>query len=291
MVVQEGIVRHPPPPPPRAGKDDVEDIEVRLLLEGIFRRYGYDFRDYAWASLKRRVLHRTRDEGLLSVSALQERVLRDRLVFERLMGALTVNVSSMFRDPAFFGAFRERVVPLLRTYPFLRIWHAGCASGEEVYSMAILLEEEGLYDRCRIYATDVNESSLAYAKAGIYSLSTMQEYTSNYIRAGGTRAFSDYYTANYDHAIFRPSLRERIVFCQHNLATDGGFNEFHVILCRNVMIYFNRTLQARVHDLFHESLCHFGVLSLGAKESLKFSPREESYEALDEKQRIYRRIR
>jgi chemotaxis protein methyltransferase CheR len=217
-------------------------------------------------------------------------VLHDPACLDRFLLGLSVNVTSMFRDPSFYRAFRAQVVPLLRTYPFIRIWHAGCSTGEEVYSMAILLEEEGLYQRCRLYATDMNEMVLKQAKAGVFSMKSMQEYTSNYLQAGGKQSFSEYYTAAYENAIFRSSIRENIVFSQHNLAIDGSFNEFNVILCRNVLIYFNQSLQERVHKLLYESLGRFGVLGLGRQESLKFTPHEEQYEALDKRDKLYRKI-
>jgi chemotaxis protein methyltransferase CheR len=199
-------------------------------------------------------------------------------------------VSAVFRDPVFYRTFRKEVVPLLRTYPFVRIWLAGVSMGEEVYSLAILLQEEGLYDRCRIYATDINDAVLKKAKEGIYPLDLMQTYTSNYIKAGGDREFSNYYTAAYDRAIFKSSLRENVVFAQHNLVGDASFNEFHVILCRNVMIYFNSELQANVHHLLYESLVMFGILGLGAKETLKFSPHETAYEEIDKTAKLFRRV-
>src|SRR5690349_5079522 len=213
---------------------DLEDIEIRLLLEGVYLHYGYDFREYAPASLKRRIGELMRDEKVDSLSQLQERMLHDAMCFERFVVALTVNVTSMFRDPHFYLAFRTKVVPLLKTYPFVRIWHAGCSTGEEVYSTAIVLSEEGIYDRCRIYATDLNEAVLRRAREGIYSLEFMQGYVTNYVKAGGTAAFSEYYTADNDSAIFRSSLRRNVVFSQHNLVTDRSFNEFNLILCRNV---------------------------------------------------------
>ena len=209
---------------------------------------------------------------------------------ERFLYALSVNVSAMFRDPPFYRTFRKDVIPLLKTYPFIRIWLAGVSMGEEVYSLAILLQEEGIYERCRIYATDINDAVLKKAKEGIYSLDLMQAYTNNYIRAGGTRAFSDYYTAAYDRVILKSSLRENVVFAQHNLASDASFNEFHVILCRNVMIYFNNQLQTHVHHLLHDSLVMFGILGLGARETLKFSPYEYTYQEIDDTSRLYRRI-
>jgi chemotaxis protein methyltransferase CheR len=271
-------------------ESEVETIEIRLLLEGVFQHYGYDFRDYASASIRRRILARMEAEGTSSISGLQERVLHERACMERLLLQLTVHVTSMFRDPSFYLAFRKNVVPLLETYPFVRIWHAGCSSGEEVFSLAILLKEEGIYEKCRIYATDLSEAVLAGAKEGVFPLAAMKEYTENYQKAGGKRSFCEYYTARYDHALFKPSLRENIVFAPHNLVTDGSFNEFNVILCRNVMIYFNQPLQARVHELLHQSLSQFGVLGLGRKESLRFTPHEASYVALDEPERLYRRV-
>ncbi len=276
----------------RAARDeqDVEQIELALLLEAVFRRYGYDFRHYAPASLKRRVWRRVHGEGLETVTALTERVLRDRAVAERLLLDLSINVTSMFRDPPFFLAFRELVVPQLRTYPFTRLWNAGCSTGEETYSLAILLAEEGLYERTRIYATDINQAVLERARAGVFPLEKMQEYTRNYIRAGGKRPFSEYYVSGYDGASFRRSLLENVVLSQHNLAQDSAFNEFHVIVCRNVLIYFDKALQDQVHRLFYESLPMFGVLALGQKESIAFSPFADRYEELAPGQRIFRKV-
>jgi len=269
---------------------DLEDIEIQLLLEGVFMHYGYDFREYAPASLKRRIGDLMKDEKADSISQLQDHILHDSACFERFVIALTVNVTSMFRDPHFYLAFRTKVVPLLKTYPFVRIWHAGCSTGEEVYSTAIVLTEEGIYDRCRIYATDLNESVLKQAKEGIYSLEYMQSYVSNYVKAGGTAAFAEYYMADNDSAIFRSSLRKHVVFSQHNLVTDSSFNEFNVILCRNVLIYFNQGLQNRVHQLLYESLGKFGVLGLGHKETISYTPHENNYEVLEEGEKLYRRI-
>jgi len=271
-------------------KSDIEALEIERLLEAVFRRYGFDFRDYARASAKRRVQAAARGEGLQTISAFQERVLHDEATMERLLLALSVNVTSMFRDPSFYVAFREKVVPRLRTYPFARIWVAGCATGEEAYSMAILLEEEGLGGKYRIYATDMNEAVLKKPQAGVYPLGSIQEYTANYMRSGGKTAFSKYYTAKYDNAILGDALKRNIVFAQHNLLTDRSFNEFHVILCRNVMIYFNKDLQNRVHNLFYDSFVTFGVLGLGRRESFRFTPHEEDYEVLDESERLYRRV-
>jgi chemotaxis protein methyltransferase CheR len=279
-----------PGAPALARTDDVEQIETALLLEGIYRRYGFDFREYAPASLKRRLWRRIHADGLTSISDLQSKVLHDPASMEQLLLDLSINVTAMFRDPSFYVAFREQVVPLLRTYPFTRIWHAGCSTGEEVYSLAILLREEGIYDKTRIYATDINEVVLDRARAGVFPLDKMREYTENYIRAGGTRAFSEYYVAGYDGAQFQRLLADNVVFAQHNLVSDRSFNEFNVIVCRNVMIYFDRKLQDRVHDLFYESLSTFGVLALGHKESLRFSPFEERYEELDHEEKLYRKV-
>lgn len=271
-------------------KPNLEDIEIQLLLEGVYRYYGYDFRNYAQSSLRRRIRSILRLEELTSISALQDKILHDYSSLERFLLGLTVNVTSMFRNPSFFLTFRKQVIPLLRTYPFIRIWHAGCSTGQEVYSLAILLQEEGLYHRCRIYATDANELVLQQAKSGIYPLGLMQEYTLLYLKAGGRLSFSEYYTAAYDNAIFRSHLKENIIFSQHNLVTDSSFNEFNVILCRNVLIYFNQELQKRVHQLLYDSLCKFGVLGLGRQESLKFTPHEKYYEELERGERIYRRL-
>jgi len=273
-----------------AQRDDVDEIELALLLEGVYRRYGFDFREYAPASLRRRVWRRVHAEGLGTVSALQDKLLHDPACMERLLLDLSINVTAMFRDPTFYLRFREKVVPLLRTYPFTRIWVAGCSTGEEVYSLAILLLEEGLYDRARIYATDINESVLDRARSGVFPLDKMREYTQNYIKAGGARAFSEYYLAKYDGAQFQRSLVDNVVFAQHNLVSDRSFNEFNVVVCRNVMIYFDRALQDRVHRLFYESLMTFGVLALGAKESIKFSPFEDCYEELDATERLYKKV-
>jgi chemotaxis protein methyltransferase CheR len=226
-----------------------------------------------------------------TIAGLLERVLHDPLVMERLLLDLSINVTSMFRDPTFYAAFREKVAPMLHTYPFTRIWVAGCSTGEEVYSLAILLQEEGLYERTRIYATDINEAVLDRARAGVFPLEKMQEYTENYLRAGGKRSFSQYYLAKYEGALFERSLTENVVWAPHNLVQDRAFNTFNVILCRNVMIYFDRALQTRVHELFHESLERFGILALGHKESIRFTGFEDRYEELDAQEKIYRRVR
>ena len=270
----------------------VEATEIELLLDGIRQVYGHDFRQYARGSIRRRITRRMQDEGLHTISALQERVLHDRDCMKRLLLDLSVNVSAMFRDPAFYVAFRTHVVPLLNTYPFVRVWTAGCSTGEETYSVAILLREHGLYDRARIYATDMNETVLDRARTGVFPISKMQDYTSNYIRSGGLRSFSEYYIADRETVRFDPSLTENVLFAEHNLVTDESFNQFHVIMCRNVMIYFDRILQRRVHTLLHESLVQFGVLALGATESLDQDMiRAASYQPLDAHHKIYRRLR
>jgi chemotaxis protein methyltransferase CheR len=285
------MAAEPAPPRPETDADELEALEIELLLEAVHRRYGFDFREYAPSSLKRRLWRRIRAEGLESVSGLQERVLHDPAVMEQLLLDLSISVTAMFRDPSFYVAFREKVVPMLRTHPFARIWVAGCSTGEEVYSLAILLEEEGLRERARIYGTDINQAVLEQARTGVFPLDRMQDYTRNYIKAGGKRAFSEYYVAAYDGAQFQRSLVDTVVFAQHNLVSDRSFNEFHVIVCRNVMIYFDRPLQDRVHRLFYESLAPFGVLALGHKESIHFSRHEGSYEELDALEKLYRKVR
>jgi chemotaxis protein methyltransferase CheR len=280
-----------PQPAPFDRRLELEQIELQLLLEGVFRHYGFDFREYAPASLKRRVWRRVQAEGETTISGLLERLLHDSDSMERLLLDLSINVTAMFRDPTFYVAFREKVVPLLRTYPFTRLWVAGCSTGEEVYSLAILLTEEGLYDRTRIYATDINEAVLELARAGVFPLEKMQEYTENYIRAGGTRSFSEYYLARYEGALFDRALTENVVWAPHNLVQDRSFNRFNVVLCRNVMIYFDRSLQNRVHQLFYDSLDRFGILALGHKESIRFTGFEQVYEELDTNERLFRKVR
>jgi chemotaxis protein methyltransferase CheR len=274
-----------------AGRLDLETLELQLLLEGIYRQYGFDFREYAPASLKRRVQRRVDAEGVSTIAGLLDRVLHEPEAMERLLLDLSINVTAMFRDPTFYVALREKVVPLLRTYPFTRIWVAGCSTGEEVYSLAILLTEEGVYDRTRIYATDINEAVLDRARMGVFPLEKMREYTENYIRAGGRRSFSEYYLAKYEGALFERTLSDNVVWAPHNLVQDQAFNEFNLILCRNVMIYFDRPLQNRVHKLFHHSLERLGILALGHKESIRFTGFERCYEELDSQEKLYRKIR
>lgn len=269
---------------------ELERIEIELLLEAVNRHYGFDFRGYAVGSLRRRLWRSVTSEGVSSISGLQEKVLHDPEAIERLLAGLSVNVTTMFRDPSFYLVFREQVVPLLRTYPFVRIWNAGCSTGEETYSLAILLAEEGLYERARIYATDFNDGVLSRARAGLLPLERMREYTQNYQRAGGTKEFSAYYTVDRGSAKLDEQLSSNVVFAQHNLASDRSFNEFNVILCRNVLIYFGSDLQRRVHRLFHDSLASFGVLALGQKETLRFTDLDDRYEELDTREKLYRRV-
>jgi chemotaxis protein methyltransferase CheR len=273
-----------------ADHDDArERLEIDLLLEAIQRRYGYDFRGYAIASLRRRLWHRVYGESLQTLSGLQERILHDPACMDRLLRDLSINVTEMFRDPSFHRALRERVFPLLRTHPFIRVWNAGCSTGEEIYSIAIALREEGLLERTRIYATDIDAAALARASSGTFPLDRMQLYTENYLRAGGREAFSSYYTADGDSARFDPTLGTGIVVAQHNLVTDGSFNEFHLIVCRNVMIYFGSDLQEEVLQLFGDSMTRFGILALGRKESIRRSRHAAEYEPLDEAEKIFRR--
>jgi len=282
-------VEHQPSSP--EGRLETETLELQLLLEGVYRQYGFDFREYAPASLKRRVWRRVHAEHAETITGLLERVLHDPDVMERLLLDLSINVTSMFRDPTFYSALREKVVPVLRTYPFTRIWIAGCSTGEEVYSLAILLYEEGIYDRTRIYATDINEAVLERARKGVFPLEKMQEYTENYIRSGGKQSFSEYYLAKYEGAIFDRTLTDNVVWAPHNLVQDRSFNTFNAILCRNVMIYFDRALQTRVHELFYESLERFGILALGHKESIRFTGIEGAYEEIDTQEKLYRKVR
>ncbi len=279
---------------PSGTQDDerrLEALEIELLLTGLAEHYGYDFRHYARASLTRRVRKAMQDENLRSISALQNKLLHDPDAAMRFVAAVSVHTTSMFRDPDVYRLLRSEVIPLLRTYPFVRIWHAGCSSGEEVYSLAILLEEEGIYDRCRVYATDISDSILDRARQGVFTLRAMRDHTRAYLAAGGTRDFSSYYVADHDFAVFRSSLRRQMVFSQHNLVCDSTFNEFQLIICRNVLLYFDETLRERAHSLFHSSLSNFGILVLGKKESLRFTELAASYQELEDGARIYRKVR
>jgi len=268
---------------------EIRNIELDLLLEGILRRHGYDFRHYARASLKRRIASIMEKIGVENISAIIPRILRDDAVFNEFLRTMSVTVTEMFRDPNFYAAVREKVIPNLRTYPFLKIWHAGCATGEEVYSMAITLEEEGLRQRTQIYATDFNNESLDKAREGIYSLSKMKQYMTSHGNSAPKGSFSEHYHARYDSAKMSDSLRENLTFANHNLVTDGAFGEMNMIVCRNVMIYFNKDLQNRVLKLFRDSLCHRGYLCLGSKESLSLSEVAPDFEVVPERERIYRK--
>lgn len=273
-----------------ASEVDVEGIEVAALIESVYRRYGLDFRGYSPSSLRRRIRKHLTEQGYSSVSAMQEAVLRQKKAMARLLQDMTVHATSMFRDPSFFLAFREKVVPRLRTYPFLRIWHAGIATGEELYSMAILLREEGLYERVRLYGTDMSERMLQAARNGIFPLDRAEDYERNYQLAGGKAKLSDYYTAAYDAVRLDRALLNNAVLSQHNLVTDGSFAEVHVVLCRNVLIYFGARLQERVLGLFHDSLVPFGYLGLGRRETLRQPDTDLRFEGVDEVQRLYRRV-
>ncbi len=269
--------------------EKIEDIEIPLLLEALYQRYHYDFRSYAQASIKRR-LKQARDQmGFSTYSALQEAVLHDPAMLNRMLAYLTVQVSDMFRDPSYFRAIREKVIPHLRTYPSLKIWIAGCSSGEEVYSFAILLREEGLDQRTMIYATDINQDALAKAEAGIYDLDRIQRFTQNHRESGGKSSLSDYYSAAYGMASFDKSLRKNVVFSDHSLVTDAVFAEMHLVSCRNVLIYFDRALQDRALGLFKEALARKGFLGLGAKESMRFSEHAGSFTDYVREEKIYQK--
>lgn len=270
---------------------ETERIELRLLLEAVHLKYGYDFRNYSMAHLKRRVEYRLSISGLASISMLQHAVLHDEAMFRTFLRDLSINVSEMFRDPPFYKALRSEILPMLGTYPSFRIWHAGCSAGQEVYSMAILLHEAGMRERGQIYATDYNPAILDQAREAAFPLAQLKDYTAKYQQAGGENSFADYYTANDERALLRPFLKERIFFSEHNLVTDGVFGEMHLVVCRNVLIYFNRELQDRVVGLFVDSLCPGGFLCLGSKESLKFSRHADRFETVREKEKIFRKRR
>ena len=268
-------------------KEEIEKIEADLLLESIYRYYGYDFRNYSRPFILRRLTHRVHKENLTSISALQERVLRDPMTLKKIFSDLSINVTEMFRDPSFF---RQKVIPIVKEYAEIRIWHAGCASGEEVYSMAILLQEEGVYEKARIFATDINGRMIEQAKKGAFCLANMQQYTKNYLEAGGTESFSEYYKVAGGLAVFNPLLQKNIVFAEHNLVTDSSFNEFDIIICRNVLIYFNQTLQNDVHKLFYESLSLSGFLCLGNREGVRLTTYGKYYEETDTTGKLYQKV-
>ncbi len=265
------------------------NIEITLFLEAIFNKYGYDFRNYSKAHVKRRLINRMNTSKLESISQMQHRVLHEPGFFELILRDLSINVTEMFRDPSFYLALRREVIPLLKTYPYLKIWHAGCSTGEEVYSFAIVLKEEGLYDRVQIYATDFNTNVLDIAKKGIYPISRIKDFTANYQQAGGKQSFSDYYMADYNSVIFNQSLKKNIVFAEHNLVTDSVFAEVNIIICRNVLIYFNRDLQNKVFNLFSDSLINGGFLCLGSKETLQFSSQAETFDTINNHEKLYKK--
>jgi chemotaxis protein methyltransferase CheR len=269
--------------------EKIEDIEIRLLLEALYSRYHYDFRNYAMASIKRRLRQAREQLGFASISALQESLLHEPAMLPRILGYLTVQVSEMFRDPAYFRAIREKVVPHLRTYPSLKVWIAGCSGGEELYSFVILFREEGLEERTLFYATDINQDALRAAESGIFGLDRMQLFTENHRKSGGKSSLSDYYQAAYGRASFDKSLRRKVVFSDHSLVTDAVFAEMHLISCRNVLIYFDRTAQDRALGLFKDSLARKGFLGLGSKESLRFSQHAESFADFLREEKIYQR--
>lgn len=265
--------------------------DLKQFLESIRFVYGYDFTEYSEASVRRRVQAFMDTNKISSVKELGRKILKDEPAFEKFVQDITVNVTEMFRDPDFYKSLRKNVLGRLATYPFIKIWIAGCSTGEEVYSLAIMLREEGLLDRSVIYATDINQAALQKAKDGISPIDSMKSYTENYIKAGGKNAFSDYYKAKYNSVLWDKTLRQNIVFSVHNLAMDKSFNEFQLILCRNVLIYFNQGLQNKVIDLFYESLCVFGFLGLGNKESLLFAQKQKCFDEVDRKEKIYMKAR
>ena len=261
--------------------------EYHQFLESVRFVYGYDFTEYAEASVIRRVQAFMENNKISNLKDLGKMVLKDEADFERFVQEITVNVTEMFRDPNFYKSLRKNVINRLATYPFIKVWIAGCSTGEEVYSMAILFREEGLLERTVIYATDINQDALQKAREGITSITNMKSYTENYLKAGGKNSFSDYYKAKYNSVLWDKSLRQNIVFSVHNLAMDRSFNEFQLILCRNVLIYFNQSLQSKVITLFYESLCAFGFLCLGNKESLLFADKRSCFEDIDKKEKIF----
>lgn len=270
-------------------KTKKEGTEVDIFLEAIFQKYGYDFRNYAKASIKRRIQNLQKKFAIRKISDMIPRMHQDRSFSNSILAEFSITVTEMFRDPEFYRSIRENIVPYLDTYPFIKIWHAGCATGEEAYSLAIILKEENLYHKTTIFATDFNNVALRKARNGIYSLDEIKEFTQSYQKAGGKRSFSDYYHAKYKSAIIDNSLKKNITFANHNLVTDSDFGEMHLILCRNVLIYFNKILRDRVLNLFDSSLIHKGFLAIGSKESLNFSSIEKKFNPVDKKNKIYRK--
>jgi chemotaxis protein methyltransferase CheR len=271
------------------GKAYSSELEISSLLEAFYHKYGYDFRQYSRAHIRRRIMSRMGLAGLDEISQIQTKVLNDQTFAYELLQDLSITVTEMFRDQEFYRSIRENVIPILKTYPFIKIWHAGCATGQEAYSMAIILMEEGLYDRTTIYATDFNQQALDRAKEGIFSNALMEEYAVNYKLSGGKASFLDYFTSNYDRGIINQSLKKNIVWANHNLVTDGVFAEVNLVLCRNVLIYFDIDLQNKVQKLLYESLIHGGILGLGLKESIRFTDFSEKYYELDKKERLFKK--
>ncbi len=269
--------------------NEEKDEEFCKLLESLYQKYGYDFRQYSEAHIKRRIRNRMTLSGIKDISEIQFKILNDEAFVIKLLHDLSITVTEMFRDPNFYKSLRENVIPLLKTYPFIKIWHAGCSTGQEAYSMAILLQEEGLYERSTLYATDFNQQVVNQAKEGIFSNVLIKEYTANYQVSGGKASFSDYYTSDDTNAIMNQSLKKNIVWANHNLVTDSVFAEVNMILCRNVLIYFNKDLQNKVHTLFYSSLVKGGILALGSKESLRFTDLNNKYVEADRKNRIYKK--
>lgn len=265
------------------------EIEIPLLLEAIKKKYGYDFNGYSQAHVKRRILYRLQADNVKSISLLQHEVLRSEKMALKLLGDLSINVTEMFRDPDFYSALRAKVIPHLKTWSHINLWHAGCSTGEEVYSMAILLKEEGLYEKTQIYATDFNQKALDVAQEGIFPMEKMKKYTQNYNQSDPRASFSDYFLAKYDAAIMDASLKENIVWANHNLVTDTDFTASHIIFCRNVLIYFNRDLQNQVFNLFNKSLVNGGILCLGNKETIQYSPVSNDFSTVDKEQRIFKK--
>jgi chemotaxis protein methyltransferase CheR len=268
---------------------DTSKQKLSLLLDTVYEKYGYDFSQYSQAHIMRRIMNRMTMSGMQDISQMQSMVLNDETFASRLLQDLSITVTEMFRDPGFYRSLRENVVPILKTYPFIKVWHAGCSTGEEAYSMAIILQEEGLYDRTTIYATDFNQQALNTAKEGIFPDKVMKEYATNYRLSGGKETFSDYYTSSYDNVIMRQSLKKNIVWANHNLVTDSVFAEVHLTLCRNVLIYFETALQNKVQQLFYGSLLNGGILCLGSKETLHFTSLHQEYIELDKKHRVYKK--
>ncbi len=269
---------------------EIENLEIDLLLEAMYTRYGYDFRDYARATIERRSRLFLKNAGLKYISELIPQILRDETLFEQLVKEFSITVTELFRDPTSYNALKEKVFPVLKTFPFIKIWHAGCATGEEVYSLAILLKQEGLYDKATIYATDFNDAALEIARNGIYSIENMKQCTANYIAAGGSDVLSDYYLAKHNSVIFDKSLRKNVMFANHNLTADGVFGEMHLVMCKNVLIYFNKALQNKILKLFSDSLIYNGFLCLGSKESIMFTSVENIFETVNKSERIYKKI-